>query len=492
MASPPSVSDARIARVRAVGQGPAAGSAATAARLIRGRHRPYLGQRREVVAMLEDKRGLALTTASAEAVAAFDTAVERYLEYRLDTFEHVKRALAADPGFVMGHCLKGSLVMLMGTSAVHGLVAETLAALASWHAGDLLRACAVWDGIVAAHPHDLLAMRLMHFTQFWMGRDRALRNGVAMALPAWDEAVPGFGYVLAMHAFGLEECGDMEGAERAGRRAVALNPDDLWGVHAVAHVLEMQGRLAEGAAWLRPPADGWADRNAMKGHLWWHAALFPLEQGRHDDVLALYDRAVRPGEKPFYLDLQNAAALLARLELRGVDVGDRWRELAGHAEVRVDDHAILFTDLHNVMALARGGERGAAEALVASLERFAGRPDDYEAALVRPLVAPVAHAILAFCAGEPGTCVDLLLPLRHDLQPMGGSHTQRDVFHQLLLEAAIRAGRLDSARALAAERVTLRPASVHNWRRYAHVMERLGRHADAALALARAEVAGRG
>jgi len=458
--------------------------------------------------MLQDKRGLALTTTSVAAVAAFDTAVERYLEYRLDTFEHVKRALAADPSFAMGLCLKGCLVMLMGTNAVHGLVAQTLdgldpllpaltarerqhaSALKHWHAGDLVAACRAWDHILAAHPRDLLAMRLAHFARFWMGKDKALRNGVAAALPAWDETVPGYGYVLAMHAFGLEECGDLAAAERAGRQAVALNPDDLWGVHAVAHVLEMQGRLAEGAAWLAPPAGAWADRNAMQGHLWWHAALFPLEQGRHERALELYDQAVRPGEKPFYLDLQNAAALLARLEFRGVDIGTRWAGLAAHCRPRVDDHAILFTDLHNVLALARAGDMADATALIASLERFATRPDDYEAALVAPLARPVAQAILAYCQGLPGTCVDLLHPLRDELQPLGGSHTQRDVFHQLLLEAAIAAGRLDTARALAAERITLRPHSTHNWRRYAHVLERLGDHARAAIANHRAEVAG--
>jgi tetratricopeptide (TPR) repeat protein len=458
--------------------------------------------------MQEDKRGLPLTTSSSEAAALFDVTVDRYLEYRLDAFEHLKRTLAQDPDFVMAHCLKGCFGMLMGSFTALPMVEEALAAaerqaarvtarerlhvraLRRWSEGDLVGACAAWDEILFAHPHDLLALRLQHFTHFWMGRDHGLRNPVAAVLPHWDESLPGFGYLLSMFAFGLEECGDFVAAERCGRRAVALNPDDLWGVHAVAHVLEMQGRLAEGTAWLTRPEDAWSDRNAMRGHLWWHSALFPLEQGRYDRVLELYDRAVRPGERPFYLELQNAAALLARLEFRGVDVGSRWADLAILVRPRVEDHAILFTDLHNLLVLARAADAEGAQRLVASLERFAGRPRDHEASLVAPLVRPIAEAILAFYQGQPARAVELLLPLRNELQPIGGSHTQRDVFHQLLLEAALSADRPEIARGLAAERVTLRPASVYNWQRYAAVLGRLGEHAAAALALKRAEVAG--
>jgi tetratricopeptide (TPR) repeat protein len=398
--------------------------------------------------------------------------------------------------------------MLMGSFAAKPMVEEALAAaerllpaatrreqlhglaLRRWYMGDLVAASAAWDEILFEAPRDVLALRLQHFTHFWMGRDQGLRNPVAAVLPFWGEALPGFSYVLSMHAFGLEECGDFVSAERVGRRAVALNPDDLWGVHAVAHVLEMQGRLAEGDAWLSPPAHGWSDRTAMRGHLWWHSTLFPLEQGRYERVVERYDQAVKPGERAFYLDLQNAASLLARLEFCGVDVGRRWEELAAHVRPRVEDHAILFTDLHNAMTLARTGDSEAARQLLRSLRSFGSREQDYEASLVAGIVRPAVEAIIAFYEGDPGRTVDLLLPLRNDLQPVGGSHTQRDVFHQLLLEAAIRAGRLDTARALAAERVSTRPNSVGNWRKYADVMERLGQHANAAMALKRAEVAG--
>lgn len=453
---------------------------------------------------LSDKRGLELTTSSAEAAGCLDRAVDRYLEYRSDVTSHVKAALALDPDFVLARCLMGYLGMLLGTVATRPMVAACLAAiepvadavtprerghvraLRAWFDGDLDRAAGEWDAILFARPHDLLALRLQHFAHFWAGRSHGLRAATGAALPAWSESVPGYGHLLAMHAFALEETGDLVGAERVGRQAAELVPDDLWAVHAVAHVLEVSGRYEEGAAWLEPPADGWADRNPFRGHLWWHAALFPLEAGDHERVLELYDRAIRPGDKPFYLDIQNAASLLARLEFRGVDVGERWATLAEAVRRRGDDRAVPFTDLHAVLTLARAGDRDELARLIADLEASASAAGGRDADTLRRLLLPLAHGIAAYYAGEPARTLAIVLPIRHDLAAIGGSHTQRDVFHQLLLEAALAAGELPTARHLAAERVTIRPESVHSWRRWGETLARLGEQAGAASAFERA------
>jgi len=442
--------------------------------------------------MQEDARGLPLTSESAEAVAAYDTAVAHYFEYRIDTGKHVKAALEADPGFVMARCLQGYLFLLFGSNAVldkarasheacaAGLGAASareqahVAALGAWLGGDMARCCAIWDAILVEQPHDLLALRLQHFASFWMGNNQALRGQVAQVMGAWDEALPGFGNVLGMLAFGLEECGDHGTAEALGRRAVEMNPDDLWAIHAVAHVLEMQGRLDDGAAWLDHPAEIWADRNPFRGHLWWHAALFPFERGDYDRVLALYDRSVRDTTSDFYLDLQNAASLLLRLEFQGVDVGPRWDELADKAEAHLDDHVLAFTDLHNMMSLARAGRFEAAARLIASLEAFGGTAHNTAAATMTPTTLPLCRALLAYGQGDYGGAIELLLPRRYDLAGVGGSHAQRDIFHLLLLECALRDGRFALARALLSERLALRPNSRGGWLKYATVLESLG------------------
>jgi tetratricopeptide (TPR) repeat protein len=443
--------------------------------------------------MFCDARGLQLTTDSAAAVDAFNAAVSDYFEYRLSAGDRVKAALAADPTFVMGQCLRGYFMLLIGSTSTVPAARKALeqarsfaplastreqmhvAALAAWCEGDTRRACGIWQQIVAENPTDLLALRLDHFTNFWRGESRALRDVPAAALRGFGADLPGYGNVLGMLSFGLEECGDYAEAEKAGRRSVEIDPDDLWGIHAVAHVLEMQGRLAEGTAWLDQPGGTWANRNPFKDHLWWHTALFPLEAGDYDRVLALYDSEVKVDESGFYLDVQNAASLLLRLEFCGVDVGARWRQLADIAETRVDDHVLGFTDTHFMMALARDGRQSAAAALLESLRRFAGVADANSARPVAgSLTIPVCEAIGAFAEGNFDRTVEILRPLRDQWQGLGASHAQRDIFTQLLIEAAMGAGRTGLARDLLAERTRLRPNSRYSWQRYADALQACG------------------
>lgn len=455
--------------------------------------------------MRADERGLALTTDSAAAAEGFDETMAQYLDYRAGVGDAVKRMLEADPGFVMGQCFKGYLFNLFGTAAVRPKIEESLAAaeagvgkvtsreaahvaaLGAWSRGDLAAACAVWDGILREHPHDLLALRLQHYNAFWMGRAQDIRDSVARVIDQWDESVPGYGGVQGMYAFGLEECGEYARAEEFGRRAVEANPDDLWAIHAVAHVLEMQGRLREGMDWLDYPADAWEDRNPFRGHLWWHRTMYSVEAGDYDAALALFDRSVTPEAWDFYLDIQNGASMLLRLDLLGVDVGDRWKPMADAMEAHVDDHVLVFTDTHTMMALAADGRFDAAGKLLASLRAFAGTPDNFAAATMEPVAIPICRALLDFARNDHDAVVDGLLPLRYDLAPIGGSHAQRDVFALVLIESAIRSKRLALARALLAERIAERPNSRGNWLKYAEVLEALGDSGRATAARERAD-----
>ena len=454
--------------------------------------------------MRTDERGLSLTTSSDTAVMHYDTTIRHYLEYRTDTVDYLRHTLTADPEFVMGHCLKGYLAILASTVTTHSDVRQSLdfatarvqgltrreqthvAALRAWFTGDLLTACGLWDDILLAHPTDLLALRLQHFVTFWTGKSFALRDGIARALPAWDEQTPGYSYVLGMYAFGLEESGDYATAEAKGKRAVALNPDDLWAIHAVAHVLEMQGRLHDGMVWLSYPRDVWSDRNAVKGHLWWHAALYAFELGEYDRVLTLYDQVIWKPENAFYIDIQNAAALLWRLEFHGVEVGNRWQELAQICEARLDDHVLAFTDLHVMVALVMAGRYQAAARFLASLQAFAATPDNFAASTMQAVTLPMCESILAYGKGAYQDAVARLLPIRYDYACIGGSHAQRDVFAQFLIAAALKAERWPLACALLAERVALRPNSRGTWLKYAQTLDKLGHTARTEAAQQRA------
>ena len=383
--------------------------------------------------MQRDARGLALATDSAAAARLFDRAIAEYLEYRKPTLATAMEALEADPEFCLAHCFIGYLFMLFGSHAVDGKVDAALAkakrlapnasererkhvaALAAWRSGDTERANRIWDDILIAHPHDILAMRLQHFSLFWAGQSYFMRDAAARALGAWDEGMPGYGNMLGMYSFALEECGDYAAAEPKGRRAVELSRrrpvGDPRGLARVGNA----GRLQEGVDWLKQPFGTWADRNPFRQHLWWHTALFPLELGQYDRVLEFYDRDIRAEPSEFYLDIQNAASMLFRLEWCGVDVGDRWRDLAEVAEKHIDDHMLAFTDLHFMLALCRDGRLATAERLLASFRAFAGTPGNSTAATMQPAAIPVAEAMLAYEKRDYSTAIEklsrLALPL---------------------------------------------------------------------------------
>jgi tetratricopeptide (TPR) repeat protein len=425
--------------------------------------------------------GLELTTSSDEAAAAWDKAVTASLEHRLEASAHVKAALEADPDFVMALCFRSAMMLMIGSNAVHGKVAGTLtrasklapkatrreqmhvAALEHWLAGDYSRACPVWQEILDEWPRDILALRFHHHGSFWSGNRKGLLGAPLAVFKVIGEKAHGSNFIQGMVAFGLEENGEYEQAESFGRTAMEANENDLWALHAVAHVLEMQCRHDEGRALLNRPWGTWEDRTPFKDHLWWHSALFALEQGDTSRVLELYDREVRVDETGFYLDVQNAASLLKRLELAGADVGTRWEELADLAESRTGDHVMPFTDAHFMLALTGAGRLEAARGYLASLKKFA-RTGGNEAAKVTEMVAaPLCEGLLAYAEGRYDKAADILYGLGDDLSPMGASHAQRDVFRQMNIDAVTRAGRTETARALLEQRQAERPGS--DWAR---------------------------
>lgn len=454
--------------------------------------------------MRSDKRGIPLTTDSDEAAAAYDETIENYLEFRLAATPSLKKLLAADPDFAMGHCLKGFLLSGFHSTALRDKIGEALAAaeaasgnvtwrekasiaaLAALHRGDTKSACQIWDEILVEHPRDILSARLHHHHSFWLGRNYGMRDAVGRLQSSWDESVPGYGFLLGMQAFGFEESGDYTAAEASARRAIELNADDLWAVHALGHVFEMQGRQDEGLKLLTVPEEDWADRNPMKEHLYWHLAMFALESGDSERVLALFDSWIYPESSDFYLDIQNAVSILLRLELRGVDVGSRWDELANVCSAKIGDHVLPFTDTHVMIALARRGFDMDIARLMTSLFEFSNTEGNVAAGTIPNLTLPLCEAIAAYFKGNYRRCIDRMMPLRLDYACIGASHAQRDIFAQILIDAAMKAGELKLARNLLSERLALRPRNNESWAKFAEVLTGLGEQDSAGDARQRA------
>jgi len=440
---------------------------------------------------LTDRRGVAVSTDNRQSLDRYEQAVDLLHSYFNDPLAAIDQALAEDPTFVMGHCFRAGLLTTTTDRAAEPMLRESveagealaakandrerghLAAARAWLDSDFEQAVTRYGDIAIDYPRDSLALQLAHLGDFYLGQSSQLRDRIARALCDWDESVPGYGYVLGMHAFGLEEMGDYGRAEERARRALALNPRDPWAVHAGAHVMEMQGRLGDGVHWLTSRTKDWAPDNGFAFHNWWHLALYHLDLGQHDRVLELYDTAIHPKPSELPLEMLDATALLWRLHLRGIDVGSRWSELADSWEKRIEDGYYVFNDMHAMMAFVGSGREAAARRLLEVLIRRVLQGGT-NAMMTRDVGLPVCRAIQAFARGNYPAAIEELMPVRQIAHRFGGSHAQRDVLSLTLIEAALRAKDAKLARALASERTELKPTSPFNWTLTARAREVAG------------------
>ncbi len=454
---------------------------------------------------LSDCRGVPLSCTDPEQVAALEPLLEDFCAFRGDPVAGASAILEAHPDFIMAHIFKAALLtqametriydeMLASVVAAEGLWARAnererghIKALRAWVDGDFFGAVQRWEEVLVLNPLDLLALSMIHLTDVLLGDVVGQRDCVARVFPLWDESIPGYEFVLAFYSFGLEENRDFSDAEECGRRALAIRPEHPYAIHAVAHVLEMQGRQSGGIWFMTSREKTWASSN-FRNHLWWHLSLFHVDLHQLDRVLEIYDNHLRSrdqqGDKYEELD---AAALLWRLKLLDFDVGDRWQELADKWVTSVEDTLYAFNDVHAMMSLVSAGRQQAAQRLLNANERYCAHASDANVAMSREMGMPFLRALQDFHLELYDDCVERLLPVRYRTHRLGGSFAQRDIIGWTLLEAALRAGRFELALALAHERCGLKPSSPQNWHMAARAHAGLGATGRAAKARARAE-----
>lgn len=313
-------------------------------------------------------------------------------------------------------------------------------AASAWVNGRLETTVDAYGTALTDHPTDLFALRARYLLLFSMGRVAEMVADIEAVRPAWSDDLPMASYLDGMEAFALEESGRFDEAEQIGRQGVERDASDLWAIHAVAHVLEMEKRRDDGIAWLDANAPA-MQGGGFAGHLWWHRALQLWALGRNDDALASFDEWVYPGQSEEGLDLSNAISLLARLESTGTDVGDRWSRLAEPATARFGQHSHPFNDTHFVLALARSGRVDDAEQLVDELRDWSSTTNDTAAEVLRLVGLEVAEGLLAYGTDHWAEAVDRLDPVMDEVWRLGGSHAQRFFYSIVLDTAKTRAGR---------------------------------------------------
>ncbi len=424
-----------------------------------------------------DARGVPVSTCQAQSLDDFETALIQFHSYFGDPTETLATTLQRDPEFVLGHVFVASALLMMTErqylplAREHVEQAEALrdkanprerlltAAARQWMEGHWDRASLTWDRVLSDYPRDALALQLGHLTDFYRGDNVNLRDRVCRVMTGWDKGLPSYSYVVGMQAFGFEECNQYPTAEAAAMTALDMEARDPWAVHALAHVLEMQGRYDEGNTMYREREPDWAPDNGFAFHNWWHLALYHLETGDYDGALALYDEQILPQDSDLSLQMLDASALLWRLYLLDVDVGERWERIANlwANKTELENGYYAFNDLHAVMAFVGSGHLAAAREVLAAVEAAAQDNPGVTRMMAQDVGVPACRALIDFAQQEYRAVIDSLLPLRTVAHRFGGSHAQRDLITQTLINAALHAGDMNLARSLVSERLVHKP-----------------------------------
>ncbi|PSB35244.1 tetratricopeptide repeat protein [Stenomitos frigidus] len=403
--------------------------------------------------MLIDAQGLSITTDAPETVEAINEFTTQLLSYGKHA-DRIFNGVAADPASPLANAYAAALYLFAETAdslrlatphlqAAQRYAAQAtereqwaIAAIASWAAGDVQQALAYHQALAENYPRDLVSASIGQYHHlFASGSTQGLLKLIETILPANAENH----YVHGMLAFALEQNHQLEAAESAGRRAVAMQRSDPWAHHAIAHVLETQGRAQDGIAWLESVADTWEECSTFRCHNWWHLALYYLALNDIDKVLELYDRKVWGQAIHDYSHCQvNAIALLLRLELQGVDVGDRWQAIGPSLPSQMHNHFLPLTDLHLIYGLVRSGQSNQAEQMLRSIERHAANRHYALQSVWAEVVLPIARGFVAHAEGKWLAAITQMRPVLSQLQRVGGSHAQRQVFQHVYEHALVK------------------------------------------------------
>ncbi len=422
--------------------------------------------------MQTDIFGNTLSLANPAACYEWNKMQLGFLAHAAVTPTHLAAVLEAEPDFALAHAAKGLFYLMLGrreliqtaqdafTSAQAALKKQPatpreqkfVQALGHWLNKHPKASRDCMEDVLLLAPKDALAMKISHAISFILGDAQGMRTSIEAVMPAYDESHAGYGYLHGCYAFALEETGEYQRAEAAGIMGMDFAPDDAWGLHAVAHVYDMTANAKSGLLWLNGRENAWAHCNNFRYHVWWHKALMHLDQGQVDEVFALYDHEIRKDKTDDYRDISNATSLLSRMELEGINVGNRWEELADISETRTEDGCLIFADLHYMMALVGGDRDAAIQSMMTRLHADAGdKISEINQAMADPGLAAAA-GLEAFGEANYEAAFQNLSKARATMQLAGGSHAQRDVFERLTIDAGIRGGYLSEARTILNDR----------------------------------------
>lgn len=415
-----------------------------------------------------DAYGLPLTAPSQEAVHWYNQGIRGLLGFRQDTAECFAKALALAPTFAMAHLhlgvhyfLEESADMVARAQACFAQARNHIAGLTErerdvietlqlWGTGRVREAIARMHAALEARTHEIILLQRLYFIYFVQGASEKLRDLPASLLRHYDND----SYVLGMYSFGLEETQDFARAFETGQQALARNPEDVWALHALAHAAYETGAFSAGTRLLDDGLQHCDNVGTFRTHILWHLALFLWEQGQYQQTLKVYHEQFADPATLLPPNFVDSVSLLWRLNLTGQPTPEEWQALTPSLDTLRHMRTYLFNQMHIALGLTGAGRLEWASAYLADLQARV-RPE--RPGLLGEVGLPLVEGIVAYAKGDYARTVACLHPIHQRIIGIGGSHAQRELFSDILLDAALHTREYDVASAIIETKRRSRP-----------------------------------
>ena len=396
-----------------------------------------------------------ITISAPETMPIWNAAMADYLRFRGSPIGDLKNI--DDTAFLLGPVYCGVMKLLSGFDPQSNTVQKDLAnarnaapnvpanerlhldAMEAMAAGNFSKAGHIWDTILTTRPHDVMALKGSHESFFMVGALADMLRSAKTALKAIDPNNAAYHVAVGQYAFALEENGQYAEAESYGRLGLSLEQEDCWSMHCLDHVYESQNRQQDVMSLLKANRPIWKEQNLLDAHIWWHLALRLVEAEEFDAAMELFDNELAniPANNQFRLT--DSTSLLWRLELSGVDVGNRWSAEADKWERYAETHSNPFLDMHAALAFAATPDKQASARFFDTV-KSAHQDSTHEVGeIFREVVHPLVDAIRLY-PQDKKQAASALAPLLPTFHRVGGSIVQRQIVERSYSSALIATG----------------------------------------------------
>jgi Tfp pilus assembly protein PilF len=424
----------------------------------------------------EDRYGLPLSTASAEAASAYRDGVDLMLSAWMGAAEAFESAIAADPDFALAHIARARIHTFYQQGDAARRTAATARELVARRGSEREKshvetlALAVEGNLPAA-----LASTLKHIEQ-WP------RDAVVFSLPLGAFGLFAFSgmadhdqarqdlcaryashygedwWFLTYYGWSMTENHEVAKGRAMTERALGLRRNNANAAHALLHAMFEDGSVTDAGALVEQWIGGYDRAGLVYAHIRWHQALGAIEIGDADKALAIYADALHPSVSaaPPLNVVSDSAALLWRLLAHGHPVPRHlWDDTDDYARRYFPKMSLPFVEMHMALLAAATNNQAALDERLTAIER---RLADGKLP-AGPVVPQICRALNAFAGGNYAACVTTLEPVLHEVVRIGGSHAQREIIEDTFIVALIRSGQLARAHALLDKRLHRRPSA---------------------------------